>query len=141
SGSVVVFDYEETENDMLDLYEHVGVVNTDRVRVESLRGQGYSLAVPEHRAWTVDYLRAADTALWVIDTHGRAMRGFGEENSNDDVRAFLHAVDVVMAEAGVRGCLLVTHTGRGEQAVGAERARGATVIDDDPDARWILTKD
>jgi len=69
------------------------------------------------------------------------MRGFGSENSNDDVGAFLGRIDEVVDAAGVRGVIITAHTGRGEQIVGAEHARGATRIDDDADARWIYSRE
>lgn len=140
AGRIGVLDYELTEDDATDLYRAQLLARPDRVTLQSLRGTGFTLANDSHAEWTVSWLREHDIAYWVLDPFGRAMRGFGEENSNDHVRAFLMRVDEVAAEANVQGVLLTVHTGRAEAAVGAERARGASVLDDDPDVRWILTR-
>lgn len=138
---VAIFDYELTREDAADLYERVNVSATDRVLLSSLRGVGFSLANDVHAEQVVDYFRRNDVGVWLIDPYARAMRGFGSENSNDDVGAFLSRVDQIAAEAELDAVVISAHTGRGEQLVGSEHARGATKIDDDPDARWIYTKD
>lgn len=139
-GRIGVFDHELTTEDAQDLYRAQLLDRPDRVTLESLRSTGFSLANDTHAEWAVSWLRDHDIAYWVIDPFGRAMRGFGEENSNDDVRAFMMRLDEIAADAGVQGVLLTVHTGRAEVAVGAERARGASVLDDDPDVRWLLTR-
>lgn len=139
-GRVAVFDYELTRDDALDLYRGLGIDRPERVALESLRGTGFTLANDHHAAMAVEFFRDQEIAYWVLDPFGRAMRGFGSENSNDDVRAFLVRIDKIVAEAGVLGVLLPVHTGRAEAEVGSERARGATVLDDDPDVRWLLTR-
>jgi hypothetical protein len=141
SGNVGVFDYELSEDDALDMYRTMGMQHDDRVYLQSLRGTGFTLANDTHCEMSVAWLRDHDVEYWVLDPFGRAMRGFGEENSNDDVRAFLMRLDTVAKEAGLLGVLLPVHTGRAAAEPGSERARGATVIDDDPDVRWLLTRD
>lgn len=140
-GNVAIFDYELTETDAFEMYERLGIHKTDRVFVESLRGRGFSLANDVHAELAVNYLRQHDSAVWLLDTHARAMAGFGSENDNDDVGAFLRCVDQVAAEAGLLGVIISAHTGRFAAEVGSEHARGATKFDDDMDARWIYTKD
>ena len=141
AGNVGVLDYELTEDDALDLYRDMGVENLDRIFMQSLRGTGFTLANESHQQMAIQWALDHDIEYLALDPFGRAMRGFGEENSNDDVRAFLMTLDFIAKEAGLLGVLLPIHTGRGIAEVGAERARGATVLDDDADARWILTKD
>lgn len=140
-GNVVVFDYELTRADAIDMYESMGLKNDDRVVLQTLRGDGFSLANPVHFQGAVDMIRQHDGQYLVIDPFGRAMRGHGEENSNDHVRAFLMDVDRLVGQTDVAGVLMPVHTGRAVADVGNERARGATVLDDDPDVRWILTRD
>jgi hypothetical protein len=140
-GNIGIFDYELTEDDALDMYGSFGLNRTDRVFVESLRGVGFSLANEFHREQAVRWLIEHQIAYWVIDPFGRALRGFGSENANDDVRVFLDTIDDIIERAGVLGSLMPVHTGRAQHEVGAEHGRGATVIDDDADARWLLTKD
>jgi len=141
AGSIGVFDYELTEDDALDQYRSMGLQREDRVYMESLRGTGFTLANDTHAEWTVKWLQQHDIEYLVLDPFGRAMRGFGEENSNDDVRGFFMSLDTIAKEAGLLGILMSVHTGRAAAEVGSERARGATILDDDPDVRWILTRD
>lgn len=140
-GNIGIFDYELTEDDALDMYGALGLRNTNRVFLESLRREGFSLANESHRDQAVKWLREHDIVYWVIDPFGRALRGFGSENANDDVRVFLDTLDEVVERAGLLGTLMPVHTGRMQHDVGAEHGRGATVVDDDADARWLLTRD
>lgn len=140
-GNIGIFDYELTEDDALDMYGALGLHNTDRVFMESLRGEGFSLANEFHRDQAVKWLTEHDIVYWVVDPFGRALRGFGSENANDDVRVFLDTLDEVVERAGLLGTLMPVHTGRMQHEVGAEHGRGATVVDDDADARWLLTRD
>lgn len=140
-GQVIVLDYELTEADALDMYQAMGIRHDDRVHVESLRGLGFSLANEVHFQQAIEMIRRHDGQYLVIDPFGRAMRGHGEENSNDHVRSFLMDVDRLVEQTDLAGVLLPVHTGRVQAEVGQERARGATVIDDDADVRWILTRD
>jgi hypothetical protein len=77
----------------------------------------------------------------MIDPFARLFSGSGDENSNSDVGVALEILDSIKERAGVANLLLATHTGRAEMEAGAERARGATRIDDWADVRWLLTKD
>jgi hypothetical protein len=141
AGRVVVFDYELTDDDALEMYEAMSLEHPERLHVESLRGTGFTLANDDHAETAIRYLKDHDAQYWILDPFGRAMRGFGEENSNDDVRGFFMRIDQIVKEAGLLGTLTTVHTGRAASEVGNERARGASVLDDDPDVRWILTKD
>ncbi|WP_168209211.1 AAA family ATPase [Agromyces intestinalis] len=140
-GNVGVFDYELTEDDALDLYGSLGLRRAERVFMQSLRGTGFTLANEHHRDLAVNWLIEHDVQYWVVDPFGRALRGFGSENDNDDVRVFLDTLDRIVTEASLLGVLMPVHTGRAQHEIGAEHGRGATVVDDDADARWILTKD
>lgn len=140
-GNIGIFDYELTDDDALDMYGALGLRNTNRVFLESLRGTGFSLANGYHRDKAVQWLIEHQIVYWVMDPFGRALRGFGSENDNNDVRVFLDAIDEIVEEAGVLGTLMPVHTGRAQHEIGAEHGRGATVLDDDADARWLLTKD
>ncbi len=137
-GNVVCFDYELQPRDSLDNFRRVGVRNTHRILVEHLRGDHLNLANDYVANHVVEYLKKHDAAYLILDTFGRAMRGFGEENSNDDVRAFFMQMDRILREAGLLGCLIPVHTGRSAEAGAQSRARGASVLDDDPDVRWVL---
>jgi hypothetical protein len=141
AGNVAVFDFEMSDDDSLDMYSRMGIANTGRIAVENLVGSGFSLANDVHAEMAVKHLLKAEAEVWFIDTFARAMRGFGDENSNSDVARFLHAVDQIVAETELRGVVVTAHTGRNQQEVGSEHARGATFLDDDAHARWLLTRD
>lgn len=140
-GSMVVFDFELVTGDAVDMYRRLDIAHPDRVFVESLRGQRFSLVNDVHAEMVVKFLRSRDAAIWALDPFARAMRGFGSADDNDDVGAFLDRVDEIVSEAGVKGVLIPAHTGRGQAEVGTEHSRGATRFDDDVDARWIYTRD
>ena len=140
-GNIGIFDYELTEDDALDMYGALGLRSTKQVFLESLRGEGFSLANEFHREQAVRWLTEHDIVYWVLDPFGRALRGFGSENANDDVRVFLDTIDEIVERAGILGTLMPVHTGRMQHEIGTEHGRGATVVDDDADARWLLTRD
>jgi hypothetical protein len=141
AGTVSIYDFEMSEDDSLDMYARMNITNTGRIAVENLVGSGFSLANDVHAEMAVKHLLKVEAEVWFIDTFARAMRGFGDENSNSDVARFLHTVDQVVAETDLRGVVVTAHTGRNQQEVGSEHARGATFLDDDAHARWLLTRD
>lgn len=117
---------------------HIGAA--DRVAVLNLRGYTLPLNVPMVADWCVRWLVERRVRVWVVDPFARAFTGT-DENSNTEVARWLDALDEIKSRAGVDALVLSTHTGRAEQDVGAERARGATRLDDWPDVRWLLTRD
>lgn len=139
-GNIVVFDYELQRADALALYRQIGLENPGRVILESLRGHTLNLASDYVAERVVEHLRIHDASYLILDPFGRAMQGFGEENSNDDVRSFFMRLDRILYEANISGCLIPAHTGRANFEGSPSRARGATVIDDDPDVRWMLRR-
>jgi hypothetical protein len=81
--------------------------------------------------------------LLLVDPFGAAYAAAGgvSENDNAEVRRFTTALDEIKRLGGCRTLVMPVHTGRGEQHEGDERGRGATVIDDWPDVRMLLTVD
>ncbi len=129
-------------DEMLDGYiRPVGIENTDRLTVANLRGYGIDITSQYGKAWAVTWLRDHNVQVWTIDSLARLLMMAGvKEKDNDDVLRVLGAIDEIKREADVDVCFLIAHTGRAEMEEGKERARGATVIDDWCDARWIMTK-
>lgn len=117
-----------------------GVAHPDRAAVQHLRGEPNPLASPEGIEWTVAWLSERDVGFWILDTYGALFTG-DNESDNSQVRRFLTALDEIKQRAGVAGLMLVSHTGRKEHRHGEEHVRGATVLDDWADARWVLTRD
>ncbi len=80
--------------------------------------------------------------MWTIDSIAQLARMAGiSENANEEMGQLLGAIDEIKTEAGVDAAFLIAHTGRAEQEQGKERARAATIIDDWPDSRWVMTVD
>jgi hypothetical protein len=137
---------------MDDYIRPVGFSNIDNLRVWGLRGHRVNILTPLGKQDAIDWLRGdiADrdgntpppVKVWTIDSLARLARMAGvKEKENDEMLSLLMAVDEIKFEANVDVCFIIAHTGRIKHEEGEERARGATVIDDWPDARWIMTKD
>lgn len=139
-GRIAIFNYELSEEQYRRWLRAVGIRNTDRVSVLHLRGYRLPLTSSLIEDWIVAWLKDHDVSMWIADPFARAATGT-DENSNTDVGVWLDTFDVIKDRAGVRDAVLPTHTGRGEQEEGMERARGATRLDDWADVRWFLTKD
>jgi hypothetical protein len=135
---VGVFNYEVGAAQWRRWARDIAPANTDNVHPWHLRGHPLSLTSEYVKDGIVDWLVAKGIQAWIVDPLGPAMPGV-DENSNTEVRAVLSALDEIKARAGVRDLIVTVHTGRGQESQG--RARGATVVDDWPDARWILIKD
>lgn len=140
-GRIAVWNYEVSDGQYRRWLRDIGIVNTDRVSVLNLRGFRLPVIHPHVEDWICKWLEEHDIRVWVVDPFARAFVGAGEENSNSDVGVFLDTVDVIKERSGVGELILPTHTGRGEQEAGQERARGATRLDDWADVRWLLTTD
>jgi hypothetical protein len=134
----------EMEGDELldDYVRPAGYKHPERLHVANLRGYAVNILSPMGKAWTVEWLKSRRVQVWTIDSLARLLKMAGvKEKENDEVLNVLMAIDEIKVEAGVDVCFIITHTGRAEQEEGKERARGATVIDDWPDARWVMTRD
>lgn len=119
-----------------------GYQNTDNLVIASLRGYRVNILSEVGRGWTVNWLKTNAVKVWTIDSIAQLARMAGvNENDNKEMGALLGAVDEIKTEAGVDAAFLIAHTGRAEQQEGKERARAATIIDDWPDSRWVMTVD
>lgn len=136
--NLAYFNYEVSEAQWLRWMDDLKIENQDRIYPLHLRGKRLPLLVPQIENWVVDWLQRNNIGTWIIDPYGRAYGG--KENDNSDVRAFLDAIDVIKDRAGVDQAVMTLHTGRADQQIGEERGRGATVLDDWADARWLLTR-
>jgi hypothetical protein len=111
----------------------------ERAAVLHLKGRPNPLATPDGIAWLTEWLADREVRVVVLDTYGALFTG-DNENDNSQARRFLTTLDEAKHRAGVGELLLVAHTGRAEHEHGAEHVRGATVLDDWCDARWVLTE-
>lgn len=137
---VALWNYEVSATMYKRWLTDLGIKNTDSVHVANIRGFTMPIMVPRVEDWTVEWLKSRGITTWVVDPFARAFTGNGEnENSNTDVGLFLDRLDRIKERAGVGQLIVPTHTGRAVADVGAERARGATRLDDWCDVRWMLT--
>lgn len=128
-------------NELLDDYVRpAGINHPERLHVANLRGYAVNILSKVGKAWTVNWLKDRGVQVWTIDSLARVLRMAGvKEQENDQVLNVLMAIDEIKVEAGVDVTFVIAHTGRAEMEEGRERARGATVIDDWADARWVMT--
>lgn len=140
-GRVVIFNFEMSANMYRRWWRDVGCVQPQRITLVHLRGIRLPLLAPITQEWCVATLQDMHCQTWIVDPWARAFAGSGDENSNSDVGVALDVLDSIKERAGVANLLLATHTGRGAMDEGAERARGATRLDDWADVRWLLTRD
>lgn len=141
-GRIALWNYEVDERQYRRWLRESGITNTDAITVLNLRGYRMPATNPRIEDWIVAWLVEHEITCWFVDPFARAFVGSGtSENDNTEVGAFLDTLDVIKHRAGVAELVLPTHTGRAEMDKGAERARGATRLDDWADVRWLLTKD
>lgn len=135
-GKTVAFwDFELDENYALDQLKKLGIEHPERCVHLASRGYTMPITTDLAKEWAIKELRDSNAEVWIIDPF--AAMYTGDENSNQEVGAFLRALDEIKVEAGVKELYLVSHTGRTE---GSTRSRGATRLDDWPDARWTWEK-
>lgn len=142
---VVLLNYELVPEDMEDRLAALGLSGeaAERLLVVNLRGKRLPLTVPVGRRWLASQLADHGAEVLIVDPFGAAFAAAGgvNENDNAEVRRFLINLDEIKAEANCRTLLMPMHTGRGEAVEGNEQGRGATVLEDWPDVRMMLTKD
>lgn len=139
SGNVALWNYELDANMMVSWLRDTELEHPEKLRLLNLRGKRVPLDTKYGQEWTIHWLRSNNIRTWIIDPAVRAMIGWGDENDNGAVTLFTDKLDEIKERAGVSELIIAHHTGRAEQVVGEERARGATRWDDWPDSRWILT--
>jgi AAA domain len=139
-GRVVVCNYEVGRDQYRRWLRDAGVENADRVTVLNLRGLAAPVTVPQIADRYVEVLARNECGVWILDPFARAFTGSGDENDNGDVSRFLDTLDKIKERAGVHSLVMPVHTGRAVAELGAERARGATRLDDWPDVRWLLAR-
>ncbi len=139
TGRVCYWNYELTEQQFISWLRRHGIRNTDGASVLNLRGHPMPLHVPQVRDEVIERMWQYEINFWIIDPFSKAYRG--PENDNEKVGHWLDNLDVIKASAGISDLVMAAHFGRAEHEQGAEHVRGATVLDDWADVRWLLTKD
>lgn len=132
---VVLVDNELSPRLLQKWLREQGVVNTDRVQVETLRGRvgTFNLLNPHLFAEWVRRVRGADVLLLDVLRPVLDAAGLSEDK---EAGAFLRGpLASLAAEAGVGHLLVSHHTGHE-----GTRARGDSALKDWPDSKWTVTK-
>lgn len=148
SGRLGLWSLEMNMTDLDTYIDPLGISDEGAGRLAVLNGRGYGVNILTDvgKQWAINWLKSRGCVRWVIDSHARLCRMAGvEENDNGPVLGLLHRLDEIKEEAGIGELFYLAHTGRGEngsgETGGIARARGATVLDDWADARWVLTRE
>ncbi len=134
-GRVVVLNLEVSPRTYRRWLRRAGIRNAHAVGVLHMRGTGFEIESPAARAWLVDQLRQASARVLIVDPFSAIYRGQSDVD-NREVRGWLDELSAVALEAGVREVVLGVHAGRDKS-----RSRGASALDDWPDAVWTITRD
>lgn len=141
---VVLFNYELHDDDMADRLHAMAMPTTaqNNIIIVNLRGRRLPIHTPAGRDTAVRILQDAAAELWIVDPFGAAYAAAGgeDENNNAEVRRFLITLDEIKRLSGCSTLLMPVHTGRKTDTDGDEQGRGATVLEDWPDVRMLLTK-
>lgn len=142
---VALLNYELHPDDMLDRLAALQLEPEvqERLLVVNLRGHRLPLSTAVGRRWMARCLADHGARVVIVDPFGAAFAASGGESENDnaEVRGWLINWDEIKSEAGCPTLIMPVHTGRAAAVEGDEQGRGATVLEDWPDVRMILTKD
>lgn len=116
-----------------DQFVKIGLEGMDRLHHRPLKGYSLPITTKQVQQYVIADLRQAEADVWIIDTFGKVFDG--DENSNTDVREWLHAVDEIKRLSGVSEVFIVTHTGHAQDGK-PTRARGASYFGGWSDSNW-----
>jgi hypothetical protein len=135
AGRVVLLDNELDERNLRRWLREIGITNTDRVQVMSLRGKVSSFNVTDKavRSEWAKILSGAD--VLILDCLRPVLDALGLDEHRDAGK-FLEPFTELLGEAGIGESLIVHHMGHG-----GERSRGDSRLIDWPDAGWRLIRE
>jgi Bifunctional DNA primase/polymerase, N-terminal/AAA domain len=138
-GLVALLDLELDRNMLHRWLADQKIRNTDRLLVESMRGQAHLFDIRDDKRrqkWASLFSHYGVKVL-ILDPLGAMLDAYGlDENSNSDVGPVLQALDALKVDAGIEELLLVHHFGHN-----GERSRGASKLRGWPDVEWFLVRE
>jgi hypothetical protein len=145
AGTVMVANYEMSGATQARWLGDLGLDKKDmrRIVIVNLRGRENLLASDTGRARFAALMREHGAEVLLVDTFGRAFNG-DDQSSNSQVGPWLNMLDRVATDGGVKEVVLTVHAGWGNGERGQTtqvRARGASALEDWPDAIWRLSRD
>ena len=132
-GRVCMMDFELDERQAQDWLKRIGIKNTSKVEIYPLRGMPNPFRSPEAMRELEEVLKALEIEFLILDPFSSIYSG--DANSNTEVKAFLKELDAFKLRSGVQHLVIAVHAGRNQG-----QTRGASTLDDHPDALWYLQK-
>lgn len=134
-GTIAILNLEVSPRTYRRWLQQSDVVHADRIAMLHLRGAAFDVESPAARRWLVDQLRDVHARVVIVDPFSAIYRGQSDVD-NREVRGWLDALSGLANDAGVGETVLGVHAGRDKT-----RSRGASALDDWPDAVWTMTRD
>jgi len=132
-GRIAFFDFELDERMAQAWYKRIGIINTDKVEHFAFRGFPNPFTSPLAMDQLAEELKYHDIEFLIIDPFSSIYSG--NPNENGEVKEFLKLLDSFKVKSGVKHLVLAVHAGRDQS-----KTRGASTLDDHPDALWYLSK-
>lgn len=133
-GRIGFVNYELTEEQAQDWFRRSPIGTTDRIALWNLRGKPNPFRSDEALRDFANEVRALGIQVLILDPFSSAFRG-GNSQDNDEVKDFWLRTDAFKDASGVRELIVPVHAGRD-----GSRSRGASALDDHPDAILHLNK-
>lgn len=136
---VAVLDLELDRRTLRRWLRDGGIANPGAVLAESMRGRvgQFDVMDDNRRAAWASLLRDAGVRVLLVDPLAPLLAAYGiAEEDNGGVAGVLNALDELKAEAGISELVVAHHMGHS-----SERSRGASRLQDWPDAIWTIVRD
>lgn len=132
-GRICILDFELDERQAQDWFKRIGIKNKAKVEIYPLRGQPNPFRSRESMQELEEVLKLMEIEFLILDPFSSVFEGDG--NSNTEVKKFLREIDSFKLRSGVKHLVVAVHAGRN-----SGQTRGASTLDDHPDALWYLQK-
>jgi len=133
-GRIGLLDFELEERMANSWYKRLDITNKARVEHFAFRGHGNPFQSEKALNDLAEQLKFHEIEFLIMDPFSSIF--FGNHNDNGEVKEFLKRVDAFKVKAGVKHLVMAVHAGRDQS-----KTRGASTLDDHPDALWYLSKD
>lgn len=143
-GRIGMWNGEMDPRDFDDYLLGMKVRDARRIVIVHLQGYRINLLSDDGKEWAVNWLRDHEVEVWVPDPWSKICSWSGvDENDNTGVKQLQVRIEEVRREAGVTSVFMPVHPPRAEDGRdgGTPRARGASAMDEWPDALWTYSRD
>jgi hypothetical protein len=132
-GRICMMDFELDERQAQEWLRRIRIHNVSKVEIWPLRGMPNPFRSLESMKELAEQLNELGIEFLIIDPFSSVYSG--DANSNTEVKAFLKEIDLFKSQSGVQHLVIAVHAGRNQG-----QTRGASTLDDHPDALWYLQK-